>query len=225
MWETGGKDIARAFDALARASRMARRAPGGDSEVRARLHRLAQEHRAWDRLADLFEGVAEQAESAPEAADLLMEVATIRGEQKRPREAEAQLRRVLGMLPNDPVARARLEELYRKEGRWVELAASLEERTDPRLGTAAPEAERPELLRELAGDLHAAAAAPARRDRRVRAAARWCRRTPQVLLQLAEIYASVGRWSKVIETLGPRGRGRRGLAEPRAGALRSIARI
>ena len=65
----------------------------------------------------------------------------------------------------------RLEELYRAEGRWVELAASLEERTDPRLGTAAPEAERPQLLRELAGDLHRAAAAPARCDRRVRAAA------------------------------------------------------
>jgi len=54
------------------------------------------------------------------------------------------------MLPNEPVARARIEELYRAEGRWVELAASLEERTDPRLGTAAPEAERPLLLRELA---------------------------------------------------------------------------
>src|SRR5256714_378440 len=54
------------------------------------------------------------------------------------------------MLPNDAASRSRLEELYRNEGRWVELAASLEERSDPRLGTAAPDAERPQLLRELA---------------------------------------------------------------------------
>src|SRR5262249_55813485 len=138
------------FDALARAFHQAKATPQGDAEVRARLHRVAQEHKAWDRLADLYEGLAEEADNAPAAADLLMEVANIRYEQKRPRDAEGQLRRILGMLPNDIAARARLEELYRNEGRWVELAASLEERTDPRLGTAAPEAERPQLLRELA---------------------------------------------------------------------------
>jgi hypothetical protein len=113
VWETGGKDIVRAFDALARAFTQARRSPQGDAEVRARLHRIASEHRAWDRLADLYEGLAEEADTAVAASDLLMEVANIRYEQKRPREAEAQLRRILGMLPNDALARARLEELYR----------------------------------------------------------------------------------------------------------------
>ncbi|HSK05503.1 MAG TPA: tetratricopeptide repeat protein, partial [Kofleriaceae bacterium] len=224
VWETGGKDITRAFDALARAFTGARRAPGGDAEVRARLHRLAQEHRAWDRLADLYEGMAEGAESAAEAADLLMEVATIRGEQKRPREAEAQLRRVLGMLPNDPVARGRLEELYRREARWVELAASLEERTDPRLGTAAPEAERPQLLRELAAIYTERLQRP--HDaidafERLRALAP---ADTGVIVQLADIYASVGRWSKVIETLSRVGEVAEGSPEAQ-GALRSIARI
>ncbi len=224
VWETGGKDIVRAFDALARAFAQARRSPGGDAEVRARLHRLAQEHRAWDRLGDLYEGMAEQAVSAAEAADLLMEVATIRGEQKRPREAEAQLRRVLGMLPNDPVARARLEELYRAEGRWVELAATLEERTDPRLGTAAPEAERPQLLRELAAIYTQRLQRP--HDaidafERLRALAP---ADTQVIVQLSEIYASVGRWSKVIETLGRVIEVAEGSPEARD-ALRSIARI
>lgn len=224
VWETGGKDISRAFDALARAFGQARRSPDGDAEVRARLHRLAQEHRAWDRLADLYEGMAEQAESAPEAADLLMEVATIRAEQKRPREAEAQLRRVLGMLPNDPVARARLEELYRREGRWVELAASLEERTDPRLGTAAPEAERPQLLRELSSIYTQRLQRP--HDaidafERLRALAP---ADTGVIVQLSNIYASVGRWSKVIETLARVGEIAEGTPEARD-ALRSIARI
>jgi hypothetical protein len=109
VWETGGKDIARAFDALARAFAQARRLPDQDTEVRARLHRIAQDHKAWDRLANLYEGMAEEAETAIAAADLLMEVARIRGEQKRPREAEAQLRRILGMLPNEPVARPWVE--------------------------------------------------------------------------------------------------------------------
>ncbi|HUS32223.1 MAG TPA: tetratricopeptide repeat protein, partial [Kofleriaceae bacterium] len=78
VWETGSKDVARAFDALARAFAQARRTPQGDAEVRARLMRVAQEHKAWDRLADLYEGMAESADTAVAAADLLMEVAQIR---------------------------------------------------------------------------------------------------------------------------------------------------
>jgi len=224
VWETGGKDIARAFDALARAFAQARSTPGGDAEVRARLHRIAQEHRAWDRLADLYEGIAEEAETAVAAADLLMEVANIRTEQKKPREAEAQLRRILGMLPGDAQARGRLEELYRAEGRWVELAASLEERTDPRLGTAAPEAERPQLLRELAamytGKLQRPHDAIDTFERlRIQAPA-----DTSVLFSLAELYGQVGRWSKVIETLVRVSETAEGTPEARD-ALRRIANI
>ncbi len=224
VWEAGGKDIGRAFDALARAFGQARRAPGGDAEVRGRLHRIAQEHKAWDRLADLYESMAEQGETAGEAADLLLEVATIRAEQKRPREAEAQLRRILGMLPNDATARGRLEELYRAEGRWVELAASLEERTDTRLGTASPEAERPQLLRDLAAIYTDKLQRPhdaidAFERLRVLAPA-----DIEVLTQLADHYGAVGRWSKVIETLARVSEIAEGTDEARQ-ALHSIARI
>jgi Tfp pilus assembly protein PilF/SAM-dependent methyltransferase len=224
VWETGGKDIARAFDALARAFSTAKRAPEGDAEVRARLHRIASEHKAWDRLADLYEGLAEQAETAHAAADLLMEVATIRFEQKRPRETEAQLRRILGMLPNDVTARARIEELYRAEGRWVELAASLEERTDPRLGTAAPEAERPQLLRDLTAIYTDRINRPhdaidAFERLRVLAPA-----DTAVYMKLAELYGTVGRWSKVIETLVKVSEIAEGSDEARV-ALRQIAKI
>jgi tetratricopeptide (TPR) repeat protein len=224
VWETGGKDIVRAFDALARAFAQARRSPGSDADVRARLHRLAHDHKAWDRLADLYEGMAEQAVTAADAADLLMEVATIRGEQHKPREAEAQLRRILGMLPNEPVARARLEALYRAEGRYVELAASLEERTDPRLGTASPESERAQLLRELAAIYTDKLSRPhdaidAFERLRLLAPA-----DTSVLVHLANLYGSVGRWSKVIEALGRVGEVAEGTPEARD-ALRAIARI
>jgi tetratricopeptide (TPR) repeat protein len=223
VWETGAGDVIRAFDALARAFDVARRTPG-DADVRARLHRLAQTHKAWDRLAELYEGMAEQAETAPEAADLLMEVATIRAEQSRPREAEAQLRRILGMLPGEAVARARLEALYRAEGRYVELAASLEERTDPRLGTAAPEAERAQLLRELAAIYTDKLTRP---HDAIDAFERLRLLAPAdtgVLVQLATLYGSVGRWSKVIETLGRVGEVAEGTPEARD-ALKAIARI
>ena len=123
-----------------------------------------------------------------------MEVATIRGEQHKPRDAEAQLRRILGMLPGEPVARTRIEALYRTEGRFVELAASLEERTDPRLGTAAPESERAQLLRELAAiytdNLH-------RPHDAIDAFERLRLLVPadtSVLVQLAALYGAVGRW-------------------------------
>ena len=224
VWETGGKDIARAFDALARAFAIAKRAPEGDAEVRARLHRIASEHKAWDRLADLYEGLAEQAETAHAAADLLMEVATIRFEQKRPRETEAQLRRILGMLPADEAARARLEHLYRAESRWVELAASIEERTDPRLGTAAPEAERAQLLRELAAIYTDRVNRPhdaidAFERLRLLAPAE-----PPILFKLAELYGAVSRWSKVIESLTKVSEIAEGSEDARI-ALRQIAKI
>jgi len=224
VWETGGKDITRAFDALARAFAQARRTPQGDAEVRARLMRIASEHKAWERLADLYEGMAEEADTAVAAADLLMEVATIRYEQKKPRDAEAQLRRILGMLPNDAAARARLEELYRGEGRWVELAASLEERTDPRLGTAAPEAERPQLLRELATIYTEKLNRP---HDAIDALERLRVLSPAdvTILQLvADLYTKVGRWSKVIETLQRINEIAEGSDEAR-GALHHIARI
>ncbi|HEY1546335.1 MAG TPA: hypothetical protein VGG28_00875, partial [Kofleriaceae bacterium] len=228
VWESGAKDIARAFDALARAFAQTRRTTTSTNdsigEVRARLQRIAAENKAWDRLADLYENLAEEAETAQQAADLLMDVAQIRFEQKRPRETEAQLRRILGMLPNDVSARARLEELYRNEGRWVELAASLEERTDPRLGTAAPETERPQLLRELAAiytdKIHRSHDAIDAFERlRLIAPA-----DTSVLFKLAELYGAVGRWSKVIETLTRISEIAEGTDEARS-ALRSIAQI
>ena len=53
VWESGADEVGRAFVTLARAMQMAQGSPGGDGEVRARLHRLAADHEAWDRLASL----------------------------------------------------------------------------------------------------------------------------------------------------------------------------
>ncbi len=230
-WENGAHDIPRAFDTLARAlDRVSQPVggvappPGADAEVRARLHRLAADHDAWDRLAELYENLAEDALTAETAADLLMEVAAIRERQGQPARAEAQYRRILGMRPDDAAARAKLEALYRGGGRWVELAASLEERTDPRLGTAAPEAERPALLRELAAIYVDHLAHPHDGIDTLERLRQLAPTDVGVLKDLGALYARVGRWSKVIETHGRIGEIAEGTAEAKD-ALRRVAAI
>src|SRR5262249_59690191 len=99
------------------------------------------------------------------------------------------------------VARERLEAIFRAEERWVDLAASLEERSDPRLGGTTPEAERPRLLREL-GDiyehrLHNPYEAIGALERLVALVPD----DDNAVEQMAAVYELVGRWAKVVEAL------------------------
>lgn len=197
VWEAGARDVDRAFEVLERALALA----PDDAEPRARLHRLAADHDRWDRLAELYEAAAERADTADTAAALYMEVAAIRANQGHAQQTERLYRKVLGMRPDDAVARERLEALYRASDRWVDLAASLEERTDPRLGAAAPEAERPALLRELASiyrdKLH-------RPHDALDALDRLRKLVPDdldVLDQIAEINQEAGHFSAVVDAL------------------------
>jgi tetratricopeptide (TPR) repeat protein len=197
VWEEGGGDVARAFDVLARALEIA----PDSSEARDRIFRLAKQHGEWDRLAELYQTAAEEAPSAPAAAALLLEVARLRAEQGRWLDAESLYRRVLSMRPDDALARDRLEAFYRSEGRWVDLVASLEERTDPRLGAAAPPAQRPALLRELANIYRHQLG---RNRDAIDALERLDAQSPNdldVLEELADLYGLIGRWSKVISVL------------------------
>ncbi|MCP4447345.1 MAG: hypothetical protein GY811_18655 [Myxococcales bacterium] len=105
VWETGAKELTRAFDVLATALRAA----PNNTETRDRLFQVASTRNEWDRLALLYDGAADSAGSAEAAAELLMQVATIRATQGRLRETESLYRRVLGMRPNDVRARKALE--------------------------------------------------------------------------------------------------------------------
>jgi tetratricopeptide (TPR) repeat protein len=197
LWETGAGDIPKAFDALARAMDLTPE----DAEPRDRLYRLAAEHGEWDRLAELYQIAADSASSADRAVELLVEVADIRGQEERTAESEAIYRRILGMRPEHSMARENLEALYRDQGRWVDLAASLEERTDPRLGVAAPEAQRPALLRELAAIYSDKLGRP---HDAIDALERLRELSPDdvdVLDHLADLYSQIQRWSKVVEML------------------------
>jgi tetratricopeptide (TPR) repeat protein len=202
---------------------LARKVAGADGEARARLHRLAGDHGAWDRLADLYEALAEDTHTPAAAAELLMEVAAIRERQGATTRAEAQYRRILGMRPDDGAARSFLERCMRRQ-RWIELAASLEERTDPRLGTAAPEAERPALLRELAQIYDAHLGHPHDAIDTLERLRQLAPTDVAVMRELGALYAKVGRWSKVIEAHGKIVELAEGSADARE-ALRRIAGV
>ncbi len=197
VWETGAKEVDRAFDVLATALRAAPM----NLETRDRLLQLAEKHGEWDRLALLYDKAAETARSAEAAAELLMQVAAIRATQSRPQETESLYRRVLGMRPNDEHARDELEQLYRSEQRWVDLAAQLEERTDPRLGSAAPIAKRPAMLRELAKLYSEQLSRP---HDAIDTLERLLSIEPEntdLLDEVASFYESIGKWNNVIQTL------------------------
>ena len=197
VWELGAEDIPKAFETLARALE----ASGHDEEPKARLYRLTEAHGEWDRLAELYEARADDARTADEAASLVLEVAEIRDRQGRRQDTESLYRRVLGMRPDDAEARERIETLYREDARWVDLAASLEERTDPRLGSAAPTAERPGLLRELTDIYRHKLSRP---YDAIEALERLRDLAPEdvaVLREIADLNASIGRWRQVVSAL------------------------
>ncbi len=197
VWETGAKEVGRAFDVLATALRAAPM----NVETRDRLLQLAEKHGEWDRLALLYDKAAETARSAEASAELLMQVANIRATQGRPQETESLYRRVLGMRPSDEHARDELEQLYRTEQRWVDLAAQLEERTDPRLGSAAPIAKRPAMLRELAKLYSEQLSRPHDAIDTLERLLSIEPENVELLDEVASFYEGIGKWNNVIQTL------------------------
>jgi tetratricopeptide (TPR) repeat protein len=220
VWENGAQDVQRAFAVLQAAIDLA----PDDPEPRARLHRLASEHGQWDRLAEMYEAAAENAATARTAAALFMEVAAIREAQGQPQHAERLYRRILGMRPDDRAARTALETMFRDRERWVDLAASLEERTDPRLGAAAPEAERPALLRELAALYRDQLARPRDALDALERLRTFAPEDADILTQMAAINESIGHWSQAVDALHKLADVAAGTPQARS-ALRRIALI
>jgi len=78
----------------------------GDEEVRAAVHRLAEETGAFDALATVYEEMVDDVEKGPLAERLYLSLALIHDERlDQPEEAEASLRKVLEF---DPANRAAL---------------------------------------------------------------------------------------------------------------------
>ncbi|MBI4512440.1 MAG: tetratricopeptide repeat protein [Deltaproteobacteria bacterium] len=218
-WERGEGDVEKALRSLSQALDAA---PFDDS-VAERLERVADEHNAWEELAILYQGAAERARSPEHAAKYLGQVAKVRVRQNRPDDAEALYRQVLGILPDDTLTREKLDTLYRDTGRLADLAASLEERTDPRLGAAVPEAHRLALLRDLAALYDDKLGKPYDAITALERLIHLCPEDLSALEQLASLYSRIGRFGQAAHVLtrvadladgSPRGReARRRLAE------------
>jgi len=178
-------------------------APAGDDEVPwAAARVVAEEREAQAELAQRYDEAAEGQVSSEAAAALLSEAADLHRRTGHADAAIASYRRALGIRPEADEIRERLESLYTETERWRELAALLEERIDPRLGT-----QSPAWSRDRAGHLRRLARVYDEKLGRPREAAATLERlskadaAPDDLAELAALHAKLGRWRPMLETL------------------------
>jgi tetratricopeptide (TPR) repeat protein len=173
----------------------------GNADARQKLETFIAEIGAWDRLAALFEDLAEATGSSDLAMTLLAAAGSAKGREGKPTEAIELFTRVLGIRPEDTATRDKLEAVCREHGRWTELAASLEERTNPHQAAKLRPAQAVPILRELA-TLYTDRLDKARDAveclERVRALAP---RDREALERLIPLYEGLGRWKLAVEGL------------------------
>ncbi len=202
LWENGAKDIAKAFDTLAHGLRLT----PTSKPVRSRLVDFTTQHDQSPKLASLYLTIADEATSTETAITYLLASAEIRTEETRTdseqtKTAETLYRRILGIDPLHATARTKLEQIFRDQNRWADLAASLEERTNPRLGVVDKPTQNSDLLRELA-DIYSQ-----QLNRTYDAIETLSRLTAiepteiKTLLTLVDLYKTTGNWRAVIDTL------------------------
>ena len=138
IWERGAHDNDLALDTLERAFVL----KTSDDSVRADMERLAREGERWDHVCEIYLRAAER-EARPEAVTLNLRVGQIREELGQIALAEERYRKVVVLETDNPVAVERLEQMFRTQERWADLAQILERRiTVPGGRLEGPEARR-----------------------------------------------------------------------------------
>jgi tetratricopeptide (TPR) repeat protein len=97
-----------------------------DQGLASELARLALEADAWEDLARIYRRRVEAMQADParesERIGILRELGRLLlGRLGRPEEAEAAFQEILGILPEDPEARAALDQIYTQGQRWNDL--------------------------------------------------------------------------------------------------------
>jgi tetratricopeptide (TPR) repeat protein len=123
IWERGAHDNDLALDTLERAFVL----KTTDDSVRAEMERLAREGERWDHVCEIYLRAAER-EGRPEAVALNLRVGQIREELGQIALAEERYRKVVVLETDNPIAVERLEQIYRDQERWGDLAQILERR-------------------------------------------------------------------------------------------------
>jgi tetratricopeptide (TPR) repeat protein len=123
IWEIGAHNNDLALATLERAFVL----QTGDESVRAEMERLAREGDRWDQVCAIYLQAAER-EARQAAVALHLRVGQIREELGQIALAEERYRKVVVLETDNPIAVARLEQLYRTQERWADLAQVLERR-------------------------------------------------------------------------------------------------
>ena len=123
IWERGAHDNDLALDTLERAFVL----QTTDESVRSEMERLAREGDRWDHVCEIYLRAAER-EAHPEAVALQLRVGQICDELGQIALAEERYRKVIVLETDNPIAVGRLEEMFRTQERWADLAQILERR-------------------------------------------------------------------------------------------------
>jgi tetratricopeptide (TPR) repeat protein len=145
IWERGAKDIDRALKTLERTFQI----DANDAAVRADLRRIAEQEGRWDDVCEIYlraaEGLGREA-----AVGLQHDVASFREALGQMDRAEERHRAILLLEPGDQRAMDRLEDIFRTQSRWADLASLLEKRTAGALEALPAGAARRKKSEELA---------------------------------------------------------------------------
>ncbi|HEX4478533.1 MAG TPA: tetratricopeptide repeat protein, partial [Polyangiaceae bacterium] len=110
-------DLARAFDAQARAVRE----EPALADSRVELEELAESAQAWDKLIALYNSIAEELGDAGLARQYWLRLASIEEQLGRVAEAAESYVKILGLDPADAEALLAMDSLYRRTGRFDDL--------------------------------------------------------------------------------------------------------
>ncbi len=123
IWEVGAHNNDLALQTLERAFVL----QTTDESVRAEMERLARQGDCWDHVCEIYLRAAER-ESRQAAVALHLRVGQIREDLGRIDLAEERYRKVIVLETDNPIAVDRLEQIYRSQERWADLAQVLERR-------------------------------------------------------------------------------------------------
>jgi len=211
VWERGAENVDRALAALARAMRLDPR----DEVIRRELQRVARTYDRWDRVCKIYLASLDEFSQAADVVDVNYEVAAFREALGQIDEAEQRYRAIVAIAPTESRALERLEEILRDGERWGELGELLERRTGGVLEALPPGVPRRKRLRELAAlyedhlekpyealDTLERMLTEASEDERGVDDADVASEMREACEALARLYARVGLWAKVVESLG-----------------------
>jgi len=146
VWEKGQKDIDRALNTLERAFRLDIK----EKEIRDELERFGGQYEKWDRVVEIFLGAIDEFGPIDTAVALHHEAAKLRERLGQVEKAEALYDEILRLKSDDEVALARVEDIFRTQQRWEDLANVLEKRTSAPTDALPLGVDRRKRLRELA---------------------------------------------------------------------------